>query len=73
MRFGRAALQRIGSADQQRFELLDSGMLPVHRSPRSAHRFLPGRLHVILYAGMIRWNDGSEGHGENQRSFFPGG
>ena len=28
---------------------------------------------MILSAGMIRWNDGPEGHGKNQRSFLPGG
>ena len=32
MRFGRAVLQCIGSANQQGFELLDPGMLPVHLS-----------------------------------------
>ena len=32
MRFRRAVLQRIDSADQQGFELLDPGMLPVHLS-----------------------------------------
>jgi hypothetical protein len=36
MRFEWAVLQRIGSADQQGFELLDPGMLPVHLSTQSS-------------------------------------
>ena len=35
MRFEWAVLQRIGSADQEGFELLNLGMLPVHLSAQS--------------------------------------